>query len=221
MTNLTLNIFENSSDYFEYWNVIDKVKIKRGWLHLIHHGSGGYDIAWTFREKQTSCELISTFLTDQEILKNWRERSFCYKLVGRNSFRKNNIRDSQRKKCYEWERKTHVKKAKRFNQTEMTAFIHKIFKDEGITSVKIKYRSGGRTSYARGESELAFLPCHMNNMYAAHEVAHILVYAKHRVSVAGHGPEWVSEYMRLLVKYCDMDLTTLRSNARKFKVKYT
>lgn len=227
MSKINLKIYENSVDHKEWsWWTESSMKLQRGWLHLVETRSGKYQLIWTMRRNQETCEIVrpeGVLLSSTELLEKWKSNGFTYTLVGKRTLKKlagTNKRDSQRQKCYDWEGKYLSKHYKTIDQSEMTAFIKKVALENKVKITKIKYRSGGVCSYARGSTELAFLPCHMNKIVACHEIAHLIVYAKYGTKVAGHGPEWVREYARLLVAYCGFVESTLKISLTNSGIKF-
>lgn len=228
-------IYENANQDFFYPNIVKSWKIKRGWIHIVlmnnyRVGDTAW-VVWTLRERQYTCELLKSF---QEVY--YDEPGVIYQkaldwvkttqfiLTGRRS-RSTKVRDSQRRKVYNWERVVlDYYNSPTLTHNEMTDFVKKVTAENGIVLRKLKYRSGGSCSFARSRDELQFLPCHMNKIIACHEIAHLIVNDKwikkvYEKRVAGHGPEFVREYVNLLVKYCGFNEAQLVNSLKLHKVK--
>lgn len=134
-------------------------------------------------------------------------------------FKSHLARDTQRNKLYRWERAFAFND--KFNQEQVVALAHRICTDMGwkvMPRVKFTKTSGAHSTHLG--MELNFSKSSCTKQIVCHEVAHSLNSQELKnVRHAGHGPEFVTKYIELLVRYCDMDAAALVASARQAKLK--
>lgn len=131
-------------------------------------------------------------------------------------------RDSQRTKVYRWERNDGLLTSlwKTISKTEVESFFNMVVEEEFKYGNKptLSFRSGGRFSYG-GIFGIRLLPCHHNKHVILHELAHTLVSHDVNKLVAHHGEEFMGMLVYLLVKYCNMDYSSLKKSVREANLK--
>lgn len=120
-------------------------------------------------------------------------------------------RDFQRQKVYSAERNLKELFGTEFQLSEAETFKFIIdiciAENQDIPQINLATRINSRT--AKAGSKIIKLPERFRSkLLICHELAHTFTFRKYNPrSISGHGPEWVTEYIRLTNKYISSDLS--------------
>lgn len=153
--------------------------------------------------------------------------------------KKSRPRDSQKTKVYGWEHlmareigpkeiadgNIYAKLERKRSHKHLRNFLTNVCKQMNQKVPKLKFRTGGTTSYAGGSfGGIRLLPCHCTELVLIHELTHIL---HRRVGNRSggkrhqsHGPEFVGLYMYTLILYAGVDEEKILAHAKENKIKY-
>lgn len=145
--------------------------------------------------------------------------------------RRSRMRDSQRKKCYSWERKILNLPgceilSRRVTRSQIQHLVKEICLGEGMkTPPKVQFRRDANCSWARGSSALSFSMRSLDDtsclQTVLHELAHTLNYHRTRCEKEpGHGPSWVGIYIGFMVKLANVDRTQVENLAKEMGIKF-
>lgn len=142
------------------------------------------------------------------------------------------VRDSQRRKMYQWESKLeaqYVGMRVKLTPQEAQSLVTKIFTSENMRVpdvFMVKNRQGFIARYwnydpKTGKSSIEITPRGLTLCTILHEIAHGVryKYTDKNKPEAAHGPTFIRVYMDLLVKYAKLDITELRRTAKEAKLK--
>lgn len=139
-------------------------------------------------------------------------------------------RDVQRSACYNWENELFTGQPQ-LAPRQLRALLVRVWKFAGFpadTCPELVFsRSYGRSaalaaSLSYGSSpalvayKISLARWGRSRWVLLHEAAHCIVAARRSAPVAGHGPEWLSVYLRLLERFGRTGYTGLRASAKSY-----
>lgn len=128
------------------------------------------------------------------------------------------VRDTQRQKAYDWERKhLALGRAPNLTLSECEELIAKVCERYGVPKPRLK--DGRGCTYARGGEHAITLPLWSRSLVVTlHEVAHTITLRRHP-TVAWHGPEWLRVFCDLLETFAGFSRTHLITTIRESKLR--
>jgi hypothetical protein len=128
--------------------------------------------------------------------------------------------DTQRQKCYDWEKEILQWKSRPIiSQEETVEYVKAIFKDIHLWAPVVKFtkRSGAESDY--DGKYLNFSPKTRNKEIILHEISHCVVTKRNKDGhTSSHGPIWMATYIQFLVKYLGYDEQMLKETASARKI---
>lgn len=125
------------------------------------------------------------------------------------------MRDSQRKKVYDWEDNVLLPKSKRLKEEEVCKLAHGLCKVYGMPPLAYlhTHHDDLRTAWYRRGGIILPKWAH-NTCIVTHEVAHHFVYSRYsRHDVEAHGPEFVMFSITMFAEYGGLSKRKLIASA--------
>lgn len=130
-------------------------------------------------------------------------------------------RDAQRSRAYTWENELFTGQPQ-LAPRQLRALLARVWKFAGFpaaTCPELVFSRSLSQSLAFGTYKISLARWGRSRWVLLHEAAHCIVAARRSAPVAGHGPEWVSVYIRLLERFGLTGYTGLRASAKSYGLK--
>lgn len=132
------------------------------------------------------------------------------------------MRDFQKSKLYEWERKYVFPTMPKGEQSLETLTMLVEFMWKGLGLIKpptLMINNRYKNKSTGNRYEIQFKKSMMNEYIMTHELAHSLNLAEHRDTFDWHGPNYVADYCFLLTKFYGFDINYLLFTLNEHGVK--
>ncbi len=132
-----------------------------------------------------------------------------------------NCRDYQRTKVYRWQF-SNVPAGRWIEFKDIESYVNRVWQAQGLSFPPLVRPMPTQVTKWAGDATRATLrfPARgANERTILHEIAHAVTSTVHGGSDA-HGPHFVTEFMRLLAKYLNVDIFALWYTATKSGVEY-
>jgi hypothetical protein len=188
------------------------------------NGQKAYDICWFKKLSSPRCEpLASVDSLEEAITKlNTPSEHFAFK---KREYQGLTMPDRQRKAVYEWEDRIFVDD----DDIVPDFALKKIFDDVvehfelPEDECRLIFPNKGTQSLQRGYS-ISIIANHMKPSIMVHELAHVIIFDAFLNSdmdaLEGHGPEWLTTYMILLIEFLDYEASSLIATAKLYGLRF-